>query len=71
MHLSNTLDTLGRILAGLYLSLEYPSPFLKTGVILACFNTNVNSELVTYVLKIECKKLAKISAFSLMILEGI
>ena len=68
MHLSNILDTLGRILSGLWLSLEYLSSFLKTGVILACFRTDGNSELVTDVLKLECKKLAKMFAFSLMIL---
>ena len=38
---------------------------------LACFRTDGNSELVTDVLKLECKKLAKMSVFSLMILEGI
>ena len=38
----------------------------------ACFRTNENPELVTDVLKLECKKLAKISsAFSLMTLERI
>ena len=59
MHRSNILDTLGRILTGLQLSLEYLFPFLKTGVILACFRTDGNFELVTDVLKIECKKLAR------------
>ena len=54
MDRSNILDTLGRMLTGLKLSLEYPSPFLETGVILACFRTDGNSELVTDVLKIEC-----------------
>ena len=44
---------------------------LKTWVILACFRTDGNSELVTDVLKLECKKLAKMSVFYLIILEGI
>ena len=46
-------------------------PFFETGFVLPCFRTDVNSELVIDVLKLECKKLAKMSAFSLMILEGI
>ena len=71
MYRSNILDILGRILTGPQLSLKYHSSFLKIGVILACFSTDGNSELVTDVLKLECKKLAKMSAFSLMILEGI
>ena len=71
MRRSNILDTFGRILTDQYLSLEYFSPFVKAGLILACFRTNGNSELVIDVLKLECKKLAKMSAFSLLILEGI
>ena len=71
MRRSNILDTLGRILTDQYLSLEYFAPFVKAGLILACFRTNGNSELVIDVLKLECKKLAKMSAFSLLILEGI
>ena len=46
-------------------------PFFKNWVILACCRTDGNSELITYVLKLECKKMAKMSAFSLMTLEGI
>ena len=38
---------------------------------LAFFRTDGNSELVIDVLKLECKKLAKMSVFSLMIFEGI
>ena len=45
--------------------------FKKIGVILVCFGTSGNLKLVTDVLKLECKKLAKMSEFSLMILEGI
>ena len=71
MHRSNILGTLGRILTGLQLSFNYLSPFFKTEVILACFSIDGNSELVTDVLKLECRKLAKMSAFSLIILGGI
>ena len=46
-------------------------PFLKAGVTLACFRSDGNSELVTDVLKLECKKQAKMSVFFLMIAEGI
>ena len=48
-------------------------PFFKNWgyvSLLACFRTDGNSELVTDVLKLVCKKLAKMSASSLMILEG-
>ena len=71
MHRSNFLDTLDRILIDLYLSLEYLSLFQKTEVILACFSTDGNCALITDLSKLECKKLARMSVFSLMILEGI
>ena len=71
MHCSNILDTLGRRLTGLKLYLEYLSPFLKTEVISACFSSDENSELVMDILKLHCKMLAKMSTFSLIILEGI
>ena len=53
MHRPNILGTLGRILTGLQLSLN------------SFFRTDRNSDLVTDVLKLEWKKLAKWSAFSL------
>ena len=71
MHCSNILDTLGRRLTGLKLYLEYLSPFVKTGVTSACFSSDENSELVMDILKLHCKMLAKMSTFSLIILEGI
>ena len=43
---------------------------IETKVLIACFSTGGNSELVTDVLKLECKKLATMSAFFLIILEG-
>ena len=49
----------------------YLSSILKAGVILACLSNDENSELVRDVLKLECKKLVKMSGFFLMILDGI
>ena len=71
MHLSKILDIFGSMLTGLQLSLEFLSPFLNTGVMVAFFNMDGKLDFSIESLKFETKTLADISAFSLPIFVGI
>ena len=71
MHLSKTLDIFGSMLTGLQLSLEFPSPFLNTGVMIAFFNMDGKLDFSIESFKFEIRTLANIFAFYLTIFVGI
>ena len=67
---SNIFDIFGNMLTGLWFSFKFLSPFLKTGVIIACLRLDGKMEVVIELLKPERKKSEKISALSLILFVG-
>ena len=64
---SNIFDIFGNMLTGLWFSFKFLSPFLKTGVIIACLRLDGKMEVAIELLKPERRKSDKISALSLTV----
>ena len=71
MHLAKILDIFGSIIIGLWLSLEFLSPFLNTDVKLASINMDGKLDFSKESLKFETRTLVNKSAFSLTTFVGI
>ena len=71
MHRSKIFEMFQSILTSLQFSLEFLSPFLKTGVIFTSLRIDGNADWYIVSLKLEWRISVKISAFSLMIPDGI
>ena len=67
---SNIFDIFGNMLTGLWFSFKFLSPFLKTGVIIACLRLDGKMEVAIELLKPEWKKSEKISALPLILFVG-
>ena len=70
MHFSDTFDTFDKILF-LIIIFTFFSPFVKTGVMIACFKTDGNLQFLTDLLKLKCRNSTYRYAFSLICLVGV